>query len=322
MFRVYRRLFISMLLLVTLNFLVNAQELPTTPPQATTKNETVSSDDQKQADKDNALKEKTASTPAVKEKFSPAIADNSFLIEEAYNQEPGVVQHVWTCAGKRQPQRDIVCSLTQEWPVTNLKHQFSYTVPYSSLNSNQYQGVGDVMLNYRYQWKGEEDWALIAPRFTLILPTGNVPKGLGTGSSGFQFNLPVSKRLSEKFVTHFNAGFTLLPKVKGEDANGNQFQRALSFYNVGSSVIYLAHKKFNLMMEYLTNFNSEFDTAGTAVRYKEQVLNPGFRFAIDIGELQLVPGVSVPVSFSQGERSQGLFLYLSVEHPFSKKEKK
>lgn len=184
MFRVYRRLFISMSLLVTLNFQVNAQELPTAPPQATAKNETVSSDDQKQADNDKALKEKTASTPAVKEKFSPAIADNSFLIEEAYNQEPGVVQHVCTCAGKRQPQRDIVCSFTQEWPVTNLKHQLSYTLPYSSLNSNQYHGVGDVMLNYRYQWKGEEDWALIAPRFTLILPTGNVPKGLGTGSSG------------------------------------------------------------------------------------------------------------------------------------------
>lgn len=309
-----KKLFIGASLLVALTVVVYAQD----PQPTTSKVEAEAATD---AEKDKK-KEEVKSPKPVKEKPAPAIEDNSFFIEEAFNQGRGIVQHVSTCVGFRRPQSDIVCSFTQEWPVPNEKHQLSYTLPYSSFNSNQYYGVGDVMLNYRYELKGADDWALITPRVSLILPTGSTHKGLGTGSAGFQFNLPVSKKLSEKFITHYNAGFTVLPKVKGEDLNGNQFRRGLSMYNLGGSVIWLAKPKFNLMLEYLTNFNSEFDPAGNKVRFKEQILNPGFRFAIDVGDLQVVPGVAVPTSFSQGERRHGLFFYVSFEHPFSKREKK
>src|SRR5262245_1643983 len=50
------------------------------------------------------------------------IRDNSFLIEEAYNQEPGVVQHIFTGSfglddrgGPRTRTWDL--SFTQEWPL-------------------------------------------------------------------------------------------------------------------------------------------------------------------------------------------------------------
>src|SRR6476660_8917897 len=58
------------------------------------------------------------------------IEDNSFLIEEAYNQEPGVVQHIFQSVYSSGPrQRGWAFAFTQEWPIGGQDHQFSYTVP-------------------------------------------------------------------------------------------------------------------------------------------------------------------------------------------------
>src|SRR5258706_3537345 len=64
------------------------------------------------------------------------ILDNSFFIEEAYNQEAGVVQHIFNAvygwnplSGPDEHQVDFL--FTQEWPVGGQTHQFSYTIPYS-----------------------------------------------------------------------------------------------------------------------------------------------------------------------------------------------
>jgi hypothetical protein len=46
------------------------------------------------------------------------ISDNSFLIEEAYNQEPGVVQHINTFT--RQRSGDYAYTFTQEYPLALL----------------------------------------------------------------------------------------------------------------------------------------------------------------------------------------------------------
>src|SRR5258706_9285357 len=77
------------------------------------------------------------------------IHDNSFLIEEAYNQEEGVVQHINTFQRFRNS-GDWVYTFTQEWPVGGLTHQFSYTVPVVRPGDG-HAGVGDVALNSRYQ---------------------------------------------------------------------------------------------------------------------------------------------------------------------------
>ncbi|HUS20121.1 MAG TPA: hypothetical protein VMZ25_10765, partial [Terriglobales bacterium] len=53
--------------------------------------------------------------PAPKSVEVPAIEDNSFLIEEAYNQEHGVVQHIQSFTRTWNSQ-DWVYSFTQEWP--------------------------------------------------------------------------------------------------------------------------------------------------------------------------------------------------------------
>jgi hypothetical protein len=45
---------------------------------------------------------------------TPVIQDNSFLVEEAYNQEEGVVQHINTFV--RQHNGDLLYTFTQECP--------------------------------------------------------------------------------------------------------------------------------------------------------------------------------------------------------------
>src|SRR5689334_25190441 len=55
------------------------------------------------------------------------IQDNSFLIEEAYNKEYGVVQHISTSTYFPESD-DWAYSFTQEWPVPGVRHQLSYTL--------------------------------------------------------------------------------------------------------------------------------------------------------------------------------------------------
>lgn len=86
-----------------------------------------------------------------------AIEDNSFFIEEAYNQEPRVVQHILTSRYVRTPHRDIEFSFTQEWPIVYQDHQLSFTFLYHSVNANELQGIGDSYINYRYQLYTKDD---------------------------------------------------------------------------------------------------------------------------------------------------------------------
>jgi hypothetical protein len=251
-----------------------------------------------------------------KNEFVDAIEDNSFFIEESYNQEERVVQHISNVTYRSYPVKSILYTFTQEWPVQEYHQQFSYTIPYSFIDGNSIKGVGDIMLNYRYQLFYKDDWACVSPRLSLILPTGNSKKALGYGVLGFQFNFPASKRLSNFWVVHFNAGTTLFPQVEGSLADNTTVKRNLAFYNLGGSVIWLANQNFNFMLEYMANFNTEINNLGNIDRSVENIVNPGIRCAINIGKLQIVPGFSLPIFINSSEAKTGLFFYLSFEHPY------
>src|SRR2546421_8757857 len=92
-----------------------------------------------------------SSPPAGKPDGPPPIQDNSFLMEEAYNQEEGVVQHI--NAFQRMRGGDWIATFTQEWPVPRLTHQLSYTIPWQRIaeGPGARSGLGDIGLNYRYQ---------------------------------------------------------------------------------------------------------------------------------------------------------------------------
>ena len=153
-----------------------------------------------------------AQSPPPQPRGEPApIEDNSFLVEEAYNQGRGVVQHINTYT--RSPgAAGWMYTFTQEWPLDGRTHQLSYTVP---LGRNDEAptggtGLGDIALNYRYQiGGGERDGFALAPRATLLLPTGASRRALGSGGTGFQVNLPYSVELPARFVAHSNAGMKI-----------------------------------------------------------------------------------------------------------------
>jgi hypothetical protein len=248
-----------------------------------------------------------AAVPGAASAADPSpIQDNSFLIEEAYNQEPGVIQHISNF--NRSSGGAWYYAFTEEWPVRGQTHQASVTFQFQRLDTSA-QGVGDMALNYRWQALGSgETPVALAPRVTLLLPTGDAARGLGAGGTGVQVNLPLSVVLSEQFVTHANLGGTYVPSARAQDGGS----ALLGSFNIGQSLVWLAHHNFNFLVEAL--YTSQWLGAQ---RTDSIIVNPGVRAAIDLpGGLQVVPGVSVPVTLGAGQPSTGLFFYLSFEHPF------
>jgi len=255
--------------------------------------------------------------PLARAESAPPIQDNSFLIEEAYNQEKGVVQHINTFT-YYSASHDWSYSFTQEWPVGGLRHQFSYTLTSARPGAFAARGagIGDAFINYRYQLIGSgETRVAFSPRLSLILPAGDPDFGRGYGGAGLQSNLPVSVVLLPKLVSHWNAGGTFVPHAR--DASGD---RATSWsYNAGQSFIWLAHSRFNVMLE--TYYaNSQAVTAPGQTEWSQSLfVSPGVRWAYNFSSgLQIVPGFAVPIGVGPSEGEKGVFVYLSFEHPFRK----
>ena len=248
------------------------------------------------------------------------IEDNSFLIEEAYNQEPGVVQHIFQSVYSSDPrQRGWAFAFTQEWPIYGQDHQFSYTVlGYHLINEGERQyGVGDTFLNYRYQALEEGPGKpAFAPRFSLIIPTGNRDKGTGNGVVGYQWSLPFSKKVASRLALHANFGVTYLPHVRSPMNDGQLSpKRSLVSSWVGGSAIYALLPRLHLMLEWLGDIQDNINGSGRAVRTFNPLLSPGFRAAVvNEEDLQIVAGVGVPIGLNRQVNNLAGFFYFSVEH--------
>lgn len=248
------------------------------------------------------------------------IEDNSFLIEEAYNQEPGVVQHIFQAIYSNDArQRGWVFAFTQEWPIYGQDHQFSYTIPsYHVVNKGERQyGIGDVLLNYRYQALEEGPGKpAFSPRFSLILPTGNRDKGTGNGVVGYQWNLPFSKKVTPRLALHANSGLTYLPHVRAPMNDGRLSpKRSLVSSWVGGSAIYALLPRLHLMLEWLGVMQDNINGSGRAVRTFNPLLSPGFRTAVvNQEDLQIVAGAGLPIGLNRQTNNIAVFLYFSVEH--------
>jgi len=231
-----------------------------------------------------------AASPSSARKWE--ITDNSFLVEEAFNQEAGVVQNIFTWTRGRDGAWDA--GFTQEWPAPGMTHQLSYTLGYASAPTTagaSVHGFGDTLLNYRFQLRKEDAAGpAISPRLSLILPTGSESDGLGGGVAGLQFNLPASKQFGD-FYVHANAGYTWLPDVQKTT-------------HVAASGIWRAAPMLNLMLEGVVEF-------GETV-----TLSPGFRRGWNFGEKQLVIGLAAPVTRAEGRSTVALLTYFSYELPF------
>jgi len=226
----------------------------------------------------------------------PPIADNSFLIEEAYNQEAGVVQHI-SAFHRSLRTAAWTYTFTQEWPVVEQRHQLSFTLPIERFGAGgaTVTGIGDIAINYRYQLVGGEGAMAVAPRLSLVVPTGSETKGLGSGVFGVQVNLPVSVTLAPRFVAHGNAGWST---TAGVDE-----------YGLGASVVWLTGPTFNVLIEAVWSRAEGGEEA--------LVVNPGVRWAHNFASgLQIVPGIAFPIGIGPSRGERRAFLYVSFEHPF------
>jgi hypothetical protein len=216
-----------------------------------------------------------------------AITDNSFLVEEAFNQEANVVQNILTWTRARDGAWNT--TFTQEWPAPGMTHQLSYTLVY--LHDGDARGIGDAVLNYRYQWRTETGRGpAISPRLSLVLPTGRTSDGLGGGTAGLQVMVPASKQFGNLYV-HANVGYTWLPSVQRTGI-------------AAASGIWRVSQMFNLMLE------------GVVALNESAIISPGFRRGWNFGDKQLVIGAAVPITRADGRSSAALLTYFSYELPF------
>jgi DtxR family Mn-dependent transcriptional regulator len=230
------------------------------------------------------------------------ILDNSFLVEEAFNQEPGIFQNI---LGFQRSGGAWEFAFTQEWPVASQKHQLSYTVPFLD-HSARSAGIGDVMINYRYQATLEDPGVpAFSPRLSLILPIDSS----GDDSVGLQVNLPVSKQRGDLYL-HANAGFTWLPRARGFDE-----RVSLLTPHISGSGIYQLRPMFNLMLENVLSFDEVAGPAGGTERQTVFIFSPGARGGWNLGDHQLILGGAIPITFAD-ETDAGIFLYFSYELPF------
>ena len=244
-----------------------------------------------------------------------AIQDNSFLIEEAYNQESGVVQHI-SAFTRFWNSKDWAYTFTQEWPLPRRsRHQLSYTA--FVLDPGEFAGLGagfgDFMLNYRYQVLGNgEARVAFAPRLSLLLPSGDHNLGRGFGGVGVQANLPLSLALGRRWVTHLNAGTTFVPRAR----NAFHDRARATGYNVGQSVIWLAHPRVNLLVETAWTGSASVVGPGKTEFSHDLLVSPGIRWSFNFRNgLQIVPGLAVPVGVGPSAGERGLIIYVSFEHP-------
>lgn len=218
------------------------------------------------------------------------IRDNSFLIEEAYNQDRGVVQHIGTFADRHDGL--WVFTLTDEWPMHDVKDQMSVGLELGDFGTGA--TTGNLALNYRHQLVGNPEAAVIfSPRVSLLGDLGSAAQT----PFALQVNLPLTAVVTGSIVTHWNAGITL--------------GAGPATLNAGASAVWLTLPWMNVLVEGLY--------IGAPGEEPNLVVSPGVRWAVNLGAVQVVPGVAYPVNLSERADDQ-LFLYLSVEHPFGPTE--
>jgi hypothetical protein len=219
------------------------------------------------------------------------ITDNSFLVEESFNQEAGIFQNIFVFTRNRHGLWSA--SFTQEWPVKTMRHQLSFTLPFQA-GGGEDAALGNVLLNYRFQLSEEEAGRpACSPRFSVIAPSAP-----GETALGWQVNLPVSKRVGRMYL-HGNAGAT---RISGDTS---RFTAA--------SAIWAARPMLNLMLEVYAQ--NDPDTAGRRTTFTTVV--PGVRTGWNFGDRQFVVGAGVPITRG-AVHDTSVLGYISYELPFKK----
>ena len=239
------------------------------------------------------------------------VRDNSFLIEEAFNQPAGVVQHVMTIASPMDG--GLTFTFSEEWPLGGMRHQGAYSIPVVRASIGGLTGLGDVGLHYRYQLVGTADgpW-FVSPRVSVMLPTGDAQLGMGAGGLTVETMLPISVERG-MFTLNANIGAALTPAAR---TGTGIVTRDLSMRAAGSA-IWAATRAVNLLVESSIDASTSRTGSTLLSREREFTVAPGIRWAQDLpGGMQIVRGVALPMRVAQGRTERNVFAYLSIEHSF------
>jgi Putative MetA-pathway of phenol degradation len=248
-------------------------------------------------------------------------SDHSFLLEEAYNQDRGEVQHTLNAVYSNDFwRRGWSFNFEQEWWLFTQDHQVAFSIPFSHLREegDKQRGVGDIQIEYRYQLTEEgPNIPAVAPGFGFILPTGNRDKGTGNGVVGYEWSVAASKKVASRLALHANLGLTYLPKVRVplDDNRRLSPKRSLVSYDVGASAVFALSSNIHMLLEWVGEFEDEINDQGKGERDFKAILSPGIRTAvINKDGLQTVLGVGIPIGVTGPADNYGVFLYFSVEH--------
>ncbi|HEX6087746.1 MAG TPA: transporter [Thermoanaerobaculia bacterium] len=202
------------------------------------------------------------------------IEDRNFMLETGWNRDDAALQ-VNSFFFRDTAAHELV----QEWAVSSPRHQLSYTIPFYA---DDRTGLGDVMLNYRYQLRGgAESRVGIAPRLSLILPTRDAH--FGERSSGLQVSVPVSASLTGRLTVHTNLGATWFS------------DRGETELNLAQSV------SFDVIRHVAVSVDASYTRPGSLY------VRPGVQFAIDGRRgLQIAPGIAFP-------NGGGVLVYVALE---------
>ena len=246
---------------------------------------------------------------AIAQQHEFQILDNSFLVEEAFNQDRGIFQNIFSWTRDRSGGWEG--SFTQEWPAPALTHQLSYTIPFAGGDGSP-SHVGGVLLNYRYQALEEGPGRpAFSPRFSVILPTGRASDQ--SDRPGLQVNLPFSKQVGDVYV-HWNAGFTWLHGIADSPSSTTN----LTSPALAGSLVWNTRPYMNLMLESVVEFEDSVTGFQQTGRARVVTISPGVRGGWTLmGDRQVILGAAVPVTFSSGEHSTAVLGYFSYELPFT-----
>lgn len=248
--------------------------------------------------------------------FGRFLQSNGLLVETAYHQEAGEVQHSVSFA--RSSREGWASVVSQEWPVFSEKHQVSFSLPADVFikRADGNRGAGDLALEYSYFLIGDnKSKVTVSPGIGFSVPTGSVVKGLGAGGAGASAKLPVSVMLTRRFAS--NSTVELRYMSRARNAEGDRFR--LWNYEVGQSFVWFARPKFNVLVEGVWGRSKAANSDGFREIENEVFVSPGVRWAhVFHNGLSIIPGVAVPIGVGPSQGDHRIFFYLAIEHPFKR----
>lgn len=242
------------------------------------------------------------------------IEDNSIFIDEAFNQDKGVQQHITTFSFFRE---EVILHYTHELPLINERHQLSVTVPYSISNSQNknYHGINDVTVAYQY-WLLKKDNRLMAtPGIAFQIPTGDTQVNNQSGFAGLTGYLALSKRISDKLIIHTNGRLGYFKKIKSPNQSSDLELPPTKFHSgtSGISFVWLVSDKLNFLIENINTREHEFINNKRKTN-NQYTLNPGLRTCFNSRNTQFVLGASCPTNLVKNKKTElGFLFYLSIE---------